>query len=288
MMEHLWSGVLQKMRARHTNPIEYSLVDALDDLSNSTGQETAGLDLNPLIGKQIHLFHKNERYCVHCGNAVPKLFAQGCCYPCLTTLPQNDMCMLKPETCHFHDPYNPCRDAAWGERHCFADHILYMAVSASLKVGITRHTQVPTRWIDQGASFAVPLLKVPDRLSVGLVERALAEHYSDRTPWQRMLKNEILDIDLLKEREAALPLVQGFDQVQIVENPPVYTFNYPALAWPTKIKSVNFERVNEIEGRLIAIKGQYLILDSGVFNVRKHSGYFVHLEVLSCDDLFSS
>jgi hypothetical protein len=282
-MSVIWSGLLEGMQARHLDPIEYRLPLSprfLGEVTRTDGSKEPGLLLNDLLGQRLRLSHQDEKQCISCGKPTRKLFASGNCYSCFRALPQNDMCMMKPETCHYDHAANPCRDPEWGRKHCFDTHILYLALSSNVKVGITRHTRVPIRWIEQGATQAMPFLELPDRLSVGHAERALAKQYSDRTPWQRMLKNEVADINLLDIRQEALPIIESMARVKIVDKPTLYTFNYPALRWPTKIKTTNFERVNSVEGELIAIKGQYLLFDSGVINTRSQAGYRCTLELL--------
>ncbi len=266
----MWQGTLCKMLIQHEDPLSYTLHDAFGG---------PGLELSDLLGSHLSLRHNNERRCVHCGSSTNRLFGEGSCYPCFTTLPQNDICILKPELCHYHDTGNPCRDAAWGERHCFQPHVLYLAVSSGLKVGITRQSQVPVRWMDQGASQALPVLRVADRLTVGRLEHALAAHIPDKTHWQRMLRHELPEVDLMAERQRVLDLLDGGGQAELLE-PRIWSFTYPSLAWPTKVKSLGLEKLNRVEGRLMAIKGQYLILDNGVINIRKHSGWCVQVEVL--------
>jgi len=265
----MWHGTLVKMPVQAGEPVRYRLADAL-----GAGGE---LELNPLLGQRLVLEHDGEARCIHCGARTPKPYGEGSCYPCFTRLPQNDICIVRPELCHYHDAANPCRDPAWGERHCLQPHLLYLAVSSGLKVGITRLSQVPVRWIDQGASLALPLLRLPDRRAVGEVERFLADHLPDRTQWQRMLRHEVPEVDLRAERRRVMELLGGrFPAEELPEEEP-RRFVYPALAWPTKVTSLNLEKTRRVEGRLMAIKGQYLILDSGVLNVRKHSGWTVSL-----------
>lgn len=264
----MWQGTLCKMLVRQEDPLSYTLRDAFAGPS---------LALNSLLGMRLAISHRGERRCVHCGSTTPKLFGEGSCYPCFVQLPQNDICILKPELCHFHDKANPCRDAAWGERHCFQPHVLYLAVSSGLKVGITRQTQVPVRWMDQGASHALPVLRVADRLTVGRLEHTLAQHIPDKTQWQRMLRHEVPEVDLLAERQRLLKLVEGQHEAEVLE-PEIWTFTYPALEWPTKVKSLGLEKLERVEGRLMGIKGQYWILDTGVVNIRKHSGWCVTVE----------
>ncbi len=265
----MWQGTLTKMGTRHEAVVAYTLAD------NSCAENS--IEMNALLGRKLRVQATGNRFCVDCGAPATSLFRQGSCYTCFTTLPQNDECIFKPELCHYHSTTNPCRDPAWGERICFAPHVLYLAVSSNLKVGITRQTQVPVRWMDQGASYAVPVLKVKDRLTVGQIEHSLKGHFADKTNWQRMLKNEVAEVDLNAARQQVLERVSH--EHEVIEDPPIYTFEYPSLEWPAKIKSFNLEKNPLIEGRLIAIKGQYLLLDSGVINIRKFGGWEVSLDV---------
>ncbi len=265
----MWQGTLCKMDARHGAVVDYTLQD------NRSPENRVGM--NQLLGKKLSMKATGARFCVDCGAPSTSLFRQGSCYTCFTTLPQNDECIFKPELCHFHSESNPCRDPEWGRQVCFAPHVLYLAVSSNLKVGITRQTQVPVRWMDQGASYAMPVLKVQDRLTVGLIEHSLKSHFADKTNWQRMLKNEVAEVDLKAARQQVLELVSH--ELEVIDTPPTYTFEYPNLEWPAKIKSFNLEKNPLVEGRLIAIKGQYLLLDSGVINIRKFGGWEVSLDV---------
>ena len=242
------------------------------------------LDMNALIGRQVSLEFTGTISCLHCGRKTRKSFNQGFCYPCFTRLPQSDSCIVKPELCHFHN--GTCRDAAWGERNCFAPHIVYLANSSGLKVGITRAQQVPTRWMDQGAVQAVPILKVKNRLHSGLVERLIAEHVADKTNWRAMLKNDVPELDLTVERdrlltELAEPLNQlrhelGDDSISELAESPI-AIEYPVTQYPTKITSFNFDKTPLVSGTLMGIKGQYLMFDTGVNNLRKYGGYNVRI-----------
>lgn len=265
----MWQGTLIKMRTEWQDPVLYTLVDAVKPENT--------IRINNLVGRSLMIRHRGEINCIHCGQSIRKTFGEGSCYPCFTRLPQNDICILKPELCHYHKPEDPCRDPEWGERNCFIPHVLYLAVSSGLKVGITRHTQVPTRWMDQGASYALPVLRVADRFAVGRIEHALTAAYNDRTNWQRMLKHQVPEHDLLAERDRVLSLVH--EEHEPIPDAQVYCFNYPALEWPQKVKSFNLEKTDTVQGRLIGIKGQYLILDRGVLNIRKHSGWRVTLDL---------
>lgn len=264
----MWRGTLAKMETRYAEPVGYRLVDAFGGPS---------LDVNSLLGKHLRIAREGGLRCIHCGLPTAKAFGEGSCYPCFVRLPQNDLCILKPELCHFHEAANPCRDPEWGRAHCFIPHILYLAVSSGLKVGITRESQVPTRWMDQGASLALPILRLPDRLSVGRVEHFLAAHLPDKTHWQKMLRHEVPEVDLAAERLRVLELLGDRFQVELLPEQAPWRFQYPSLEWPRKVVSRGLEKEEAIQGRLLAVKGQYWILEGGVFNVRKHAGWGVHL-----------
>ncbi len=271
-MERVWRGRLVKMGVCHETPVAYSL--------RATDPTIAELPLNPLLGSSLRIETDGTIECIHCGRRTKKAYGEGSCYPCFQRLPQNDICIVKPELCHFHAEGNPCRDPEWGKRHCFSDHLLYVAVSSGVKVGITRVANVPTRWMDQGASVAMPIALLPDRLSVGLLEKHLSQHFSDRTQWQRMLKNEVPRIDLESAIREVLAQVPAENAGNVIGDRKLYTFEYPALEWPKTVRSLKLLKTPVIEGRLLAIKGQYLSLDCGVFNVRAHSGWEITLSRL--------
>jgi hypothetical protein len=192
---------------------------------------------------------------------------------------------MKPETCHYAE--GTCRQPEWGVAHCFIPHYVYLANSSGIKVGITRGTQIPTRWMDQGATQALPVFQVATRLQSGLLEVALKQHVSDRTDWRKMLKADAEPMDLITCRDellekcsneiAEIKSEQGEAAIQAVEKK-VVEICYPVSEYPEKIKSLNFDKQAKIEGVLKGIKGQYLILDSGVLNIRKFSGYNVEVD----------
>ncbi|MBU2870172.1 DUF2797 domain-containing protein [Colwellia sp. E2M01] len=276
-------GAVEKLTAQldSNNVVQYQL-----PLASLNGDGTKqSIELNPLIGKEISLNFSGTIACKHCGKRTKKSYSQGYCYPCMAKLPQCDMCIMKPETCHFH--LGTCRDAQWGENNCMVDHYVYLANSSGLKVGITRHTQLPTRWIDQGACQALPIFKVSTRLQSGLVETALAEFISDKTNWRAMLKGEPESIDLkakaqelmpnISDKLAELRLKFGEDAV-VALDAEVQDIHYPVSEYLTKISSFNFDKTETVTGVLLGIKGQYLIFDKGVINMRKFSSYQISID----------
>ncbi|MDQ7008593.1 MAG: DUF2797 domain-containing protein [Acidobacteriota bacterium] len=260
-----WRGYLKKMAVRHTEPVEYELRGAL-------AEDDAPVAISSWLGRRLRIETTGDVRCIYCGGKTRKPYGEGSCFRCFRKLPQNDICIVKPELCHFHQADNPCRDPAWGREHCLIDHVLYLAVSAGVKVGITRHTQVPTRWIDQGAAAAMPLARLPDRLEVGRLEKILARSISDRTHWQAMLRGDEAGVDLEAEAERLIGRIPEAYRRYLLAERPIYRFTYPALRWPEKVRSINLLKTPSIEGRLEAIRGQYLLFDEGVLNVRRHSG----------------
>ena len=263
------------MAVKQNDTVSYTLI---------AGEQT--LELNQYLGKTIRLTSKGEIRCLSCQKRTNKSFQQGYCYRCFTKLAACDRCIMSPELCHYAQ--GTCREPEWGERHCLQEHIVYLANSSGLKVGITRAEQVPTRWMDQGAIQALPIFSVSSRLLSGLVEVMMKEWVADKTNWRKMLKHDVEDIDLVTERDRLLSLAdsklieldqQYPDQIQRLDSE-VWNFTYPHLSWPEKIKTFNLDKQDEVEGRLMAIKGQYLILDTGCLNIRKYTSYDVSFDVL--------
>jgi len=265
-------GNLAKMQSDLSSPVRYRL---------PLGEQA--LDLNPLIGQSLTLEYDGQIHCSNCGRKTKKSYSQGHCFPCMKRLARCDLCIVKPERCHYAQ--GSCREPQWGEDFCLQDHIVYLANSSGLKVGITRQTQIPTRWIDQGASQALPILRVSQRLHSGLVEVLFKDHIADKTDWRKMLKNERPEVDLIQRRDELLRILEpklqqlrsDLDDPISLLNEKVVDIDYPVLEYPTKIKAHNFDKTPMVEGTLMGIKGQYLIFDTGVLNIRKFSGYHVTL-----------
>ena len=242
--------------------------------------------MNALLGESLTLRFLGEINCLHCNRKTKKSYSGGYCFPCAQRLARCDICFVKPELCHFEQ--GTCREPDWGKSVCMQDHIVYLANSSGLKVGITRINQIPTRWIDQGATQALPIFRVQSRYQSGLVEVLFKDHVSDRTDWRKMLKGEAEPMDLAAERDRLQaecePQVAdhkqqfGNDAVRLLPAENMQTIAYPVEQYPAKISSLNFDKTPEISGQLQGIKGQYLIFDTGVINIRKFSGYQVELE----------
>lgn len=266
-------GTLRKMRAEKNEPVSYYL--PLGDVS---------VPLAPFLGKTLHLRYQGNIFCTACGRKTPKSYNQGHCFVCFRKLASCDMCILKPETCHY--AAGTCREPAWADAHCNIPHIVYLANSSGLKVGITRESQVPTRWIDQGATQALPIFRVGTRYQSGLVEVALARYIADKTNWQALLKGDSEPVDLAFWRDDLMArcapelaaLQERFPgQIQALPDADEQAFRYPVLQYPQKIRSFNMDADPDVAGTLLGIKGQYLLFDTGVINIRKFTAYQVEL-----------
>lgn len=261
------TGNLLKMRTRLEEPVLYRL---------PLGDEL--LDMNPCIGRPIALHFNGEIDCIKCGRRTKKSFGQGFCYPCFRTAPEASECVLRPELCRAHE--GEARDMPWAETHCLQEHVVYLAKSSAVKVGITRHRQVPTRWMDQGASAAIVFARTPNRYTAGLVEVEMKAHLTDRTNWRKMLRNEISDADLVERKARLAGRLPAELGAYVTDENEVVTIDYPVEAYPEKVRSVGFDKQPLVEGTLVGIKGQYLILDRNrVLNVRKHQGYRIRIDV---------
>lgn len=276
MTELLASGAIRKMRTQLSDTVQYTAVLGEHEVA-----------LNKYLGQQLELSFDGAIHCIACDRKTNKSFAQGYCYPCFKRLAQCDSCIMSPEKCHYEA--GTCREPQWGETHCMTDHFVYLANTSGLKVGITRGNQVPTRWMDQGATQAQPIFRVSKRIYSGLVETLFKDHIADKTNWQAMLKGgaEPRDLELERQRLVALcaqslqDLQQKFGLQAITElaGESTVTINYPVLEYPVKVKSLNLDKTPVVGGTLLGIKGQYLIFDSGVINLRKYGGYHLSLSL---------
>jgi len=275
-MADVIAGHIDKMRVEPDRPVNYVL--PLDD---------ENLPLNPLLGNYLRLRFTGEIHCRHCGRQTNKSFNQGYCYPCFRQLACCDRCIVSPENCHYH--LGTCREPEWGARFCMTDHIVYLANSSGIKVGITRASHATTRWIDQGAIQALPLFRVASRYHAGLVEDRLRNVVTDRTNWRTMLKGAVEPVDMEAARREVLAPCRadleqfvgryGIQALREIEGAEVVEIEYPVLEYPAKIQSLNAEKTPLIEGTLLGIKGQYLIFDNGLINIRKYTSYRLEVRI---------
>ncbi|WP_462160693.1 DUF2797 domain-containing protein [Pseudoalteromonas maricaloris] len=262
-------GTLSKLKSALVEPIQYQLPVG-DNL----------VSLNDYFGKPVTLTFTGNIFCSSCGKKTKKSYSQGHCFVCMRKLASCDMCIMKPETCHYDQ--GTCREPQWGEENCMIPHYVYLANTSGLKVGITRHTQIPTRWMNQGATQALPIFKVQTRHQSGLVEVALAQFIADKTNWRNMLKGINPEIDLKAEAAKLIPEIQakldelaelfGATAIEMLDEE-VVDLTFPVEQHPSKISSFNFDKDPVVSGVLEGIKGQYLIFNNGVINIRKFTSY---------------
>lgn len=259
-------GVLQGLKHQYQAPLQYFMSFKEEDVQ-----------LNQWLGQTITIRYEGQMECIHCGRAISKTFNSGYCYPCFKKLPENDLCIVKPHECHFE--LGTCRDEEWAQGHCMIPHYVYLAVSSDIKVGLTRKQNELKRWGDQGAIMAVPIAELPNRKMAGELEFALSQHLPDKTNWRKMLQGHIPDIDLQALRAEVMEQVPEDYKPFILREEEIVELTYPQLEAIEKIKSYNLDKEPVIEDRLIGIKGQYLIFEGAVINMRKYSGYCISIEV---------
>jgi hypothetical protein len=262
-----YEGVLTKMQTEFSNPIEYYLVF-----------ETSFLNMNQLLDKQLEINFVGYQ-CLNCGKKK-KIFRQGFCYDCFMTSAAVGDWIMKPELSTAHLDVED-RDLDYEKRVQLQPHIVYLALSSEVKVGVTRKTQVPTRWIDQGAIEAISIVEVPNRYLAGITEVALKNHYADKTNWQKMLKNEYQHVDLIAERLKLEHLIPAeVKEYFYSTKEDLYQMHFPVLEYPKKVSSLNLDKTPNFSGKLKGIKGQYLLFEDGtVFNVRTFEGYIVKINL---------
>tara|TARA_B100000809_G_scaffold193813_1_gene192854 strand:- start:5055 stop:5849 length:795 start_codon:yes stop_codon:yes gene_type:complete len=262
-----YQGVLKKMNTVYADTIEYYL-----EMGNDF------LNFNQLLDRKIELQFENYQ-CMCCGKQK-KIFRQGFCYDCFYAQPQAGDWIMKPELSTAHLGIED-RNLEYEKAVQLKPHIVYLALSSEIKVGVTRKTQVPTRWIDQGANKALAILEVPNRYLAGVAEVALKSFVSDKTSWQKMLKNEVSDADLLEKKQELIEhLPEEVKPYIINDSEKTYELNYPVNLYPTKVKSLNIVKSISYEGVLKGVKGQYLIFEDGtVFNIRNNEGIVVSMNL---------
>ncbi len=268
-MTSLGRGQVRKMITEIGEPVSYWLPLGDDRIP-----------MNDLIGSHLRIDNLGEIHCVACGRRTRKSFNQGHCFPCLRSLARCDSCIVKPEKCHYEA--DTCREPEWGEAHCLIPHTVYLANTGCGKVGITRKGNEAVRWVDQGATQALAIRTVPDRLSSGQLEVRFKDHVNDRTNWRKMLSGVPEPIDLPALRDQIFAALEDEADSSIpgvsVQSSKVTEIAYPVVAYPDKVKSIDLDKMGSIEGCLMGIKGQYLLFDTGVINIRKYGGYLLALE----------
>ena len=262
-----FKGVLKKMKTQLNQPIQYYL-----EFKNDW------VNINQLLEKNIKISFDSYQ-CLGCGENI-EVFRQGYCKSCFFDLPQAGDWVMRPELSTAHLGKED-RNLAYEQQVQLQPHIVYLANSSHLKVGVTRKSQIPTRWIDQGAHEAIAMVEVPNRYLAGITEVALKNFVDDKTNWRAMLTNQTKDEDLVAMKEKLSPhLPQEVKEYLLKENCET-KLDFPVHQYPEKVSSLNLKKEASFQGVLKGIKGQYLIFEGGkVFNVRSHEGFVVRLELL--------
>jgi hypothetical protein len=268
-----YRGNIRKMRSKLGEPIQYKLplYQVLDPALE--------VDMNALLGKEVRIVFEGGIHCVVTGKKIKKTFGDGMSYEAFMESPQASPSIIRPELSRIHEGI-AIRDYDWEVKHHLQPHITYLSLTSGVKVGVTRETQIPTRWIDQGAVQAIILAETPYRQAAGLIEVALKEFVTDKTSWQRMLKNDYpSNVDLVEVKSELIQYVPEDLQEYISETSNIRNLNYPVMHYPEKVKSIKLDKSPILEKTLIGIKGQYLIFeDNTVLNLRSHTGYEISLE----------
>jgi len=260
------SGNIRKMRTELADPVHYYLPLGEEDIF-----------MNDLIGTELRMEFLGEINCIRCGRKTSKSFAQGYCFPCFRAAPETEECVLHPEMCRAHEGI--ARDMGYAEKHCLTDQVVYLSLTSGIKVGVTRSSQVPYRWIDQGAVRAIEIARTPNRYTAGLIEVFLKDHLNDKTNWRSMLKNEILfDGDLAVTKHKVLNLLPDAFTDFGTQNDAITEISYPVAVYPQKVGSLSLDKDPVVQGVLSGIKGQYLLFSNDkVINIRKFGGYRVRI-----------
>lgn len=235
------------------------------------------LNVNQVLDKDLEInFIKHQ--CLNCGQDRP-IFRQGFCKTCFYEIPSAGDWIMRPELSTAHLGKED-RDLEYEKQVQLQPHIVYLANSSNIKVGVTRKSQVPTRWIDQGAHEAIEIVEVPNRYLAGITEVALKDHIGDKTNWRKMLTNDVVDEDLATWRNKLKPFIPEEAKEYFIASNSETHLEFPVLQYPSKVKSLNLDKTTNYQGKLKGIKGQYLIFeDNTVFNVRGSEGYYVSLSI---------
>ncbi|OEH85359.1 hypothetical protein BHU72_04505 [Desulfuribacillus stibiiarsenatis] len=261
------TGMIRGLAHQYQEPLQYFIK------INDNRQE-----INSWLDAKVKIEYEGHIQCIYCGRVIKKTFNHGSCFPCFQKLPENDLCIVKPDLCHYDK--GTCRDSEFGDSHCMQPHFVYLAVSSDLKVGLTRECNHLKRWGDQGAVQAIPIAKLPTRKLAGELEMRLAERFPDKTNWRKMLKGDTPEIDLLQFRKEAYSMVQEEYGDYFLHEESLTSLRYPIRQEMEKVTTFNLDKQPVIEDVLIGIKGQYLMFSSGVLNVKKYAGYHVTITLL--------
>ena len=262
----MFSGVFKKMISIHDDPVRY-ILDFEDDL----------LFLNQSIGKNFKIY-KTGYCCLSCNDNI-EIFANGFCKKCFFESPMSGDWVMKPELSKAHLGVED-RNIDYEKKIQLQSHIVYLSKTSGIKVGVTRSNNMTSRWIDQGAVEAIQLIEVPNRYLAGVAEVKLKDKFSDKTNWRKMLTSNIDESDIISDKKIAFEALGSDFEKYFKINSQLIKFNYQIQQPVESVKSVSLKKSNDVEGKLIGVKGQYLIFeDSTVFNVRSNEGLVVGIKI---------
>jgi hypothetical protein len=268
----MYNGYITGLMHRYETPVQYFL--SLDEELVS---------LNHWVGHTVTIAFEGNIRCVHCGRSIKKTFNNGSCYPCFTTRADNDLCIVKPHTCHWDQ--GTCRDEAFAKTYCMFPHTVYLSLSSGAKVGITRKGNERKRWVDQGAVQAVPIAETPNRKLAGELEFHLSQFIADKTDWRKMLKGQVGEVDLLYIQKKMVELVPESFQPYLLEPMDIQSIVFPYEQPLMKVSAFNLDKAPTVTGVLLGMKGSYLIFEQGVLNIRKYFGYKITISAIEADQL---
>jgi len=260
-----YRGQISKLSSVLANPVKYKFLIG-----------SHKINLNDFIGNKINISFDGDIYCISCNEKIKKTFMQGYCYPCFINSPMTSECILRPHLCRAQEGIS--RDMKWSKKYCLNDHYVYLSITSNLKVGVTRKTQIPTRWIDQGAHYAIKFCKTPNRYLAGCIEIEISKYISDRTQWTRMLKGDFEETNLINKKKELSDMLPNHLKKYICNDSEIININYPIYKNLSKFKSINLDKTPKISGQITGIKGQYIMIDSKyVLNIRKYTGYILQI-----------
>lgn len=266
-----FTGNIRKMSSVLENEVHYTL-----PLFNNL-EPNHNILLNQFIGSTINISYSGDINCIVTGKKIRKTYGEGMSYDAFKESPLAVESIIRPELSKIHEGI-ALRDYDWEMKYHMQPHIVYLSKTAGNKVGVTKDSQIPTRWIDQGAVEALVIARTPYRQAAGLIEVSLKKYISDKTNWRKMLQNELNNDSLKSIKDDLVDKLDADLKNYLVNDETIHYINFPVIKYPTKVKSLTLDKNPLIEEKLLGIKGQYLLFDNDlVFNIRRHSGYLISL-----------
>ena len=261
-----FQGVVKKMVTELDTPVNY-FIEFEDNF----------IHLNQFIEKSFK-FKCIGYSCLSCSDSV-NIYRQGFCKSCFFESPLAADWIMRPELSKAHLNIGD-RDLDYEKKIQLQPHIVYLSNTGRIKVGVTRKSQIPYRWIDQGAHEAVELLQTPNRFLAGEAEVALKKYMSDKTNWRSMLKNERDSSNIKSSKDQAKNFLPSNLLHYFNDASNVVSIDFPVMEFPDNPKSIKLNKDLVFSGTLKGVKGQYLIFENNqVLNYRAHEGHIFKIEI---------